>query len=34
MPALWIYPVLFIALYFLGYKIRIIKEEGQDLNIN
>lgn len=34
MPALWIYPVIFIVLYLLGYKIRIIKEEGRDLNIN
>mgnify|MGYP001068917088 CR=1 len=33
-PLFWLYLVLFVALYLLGYKIRIRKEEGKDVNIN
>lgn len=34
MPIIWLYPVAFIVLYFTGYKIRIRKEEGQDVSVN
>ncbi|KUO65352.1 MAG: elongation factor Ts [Gracilibacter sp. BRH_c7a] len=34
MPLIWIYPIIFIAIYFMGYKIRIRKEEGQEVDIN
>lgn len=34
MPIIWLYPVAFIVLYFMGYKIRIRKEEGQDVSVN
>jgi len=34
MPIIWLYPVAFIVIYFMGFKIRIRKEEGQDVNVN
>ncbi|NLM21181.1 MAG: DUF4342 domain-containing protein [Peptococcaceae bacterium] len=34
MPVIWIWPVAFIVLYFTGYKIRIKKETGDEVNIN
>ncbi len=34
MPAFWIYPVAFIVLYFMGFKIRIRKEEGAEVDVN
>jgi len=33
-PLFWLYLVLFVALYLLGYKIRIRREEGKDVDIN
>lgn len=34
MPVFWLYLILFVVLYFMGYKIRIRKEEGQEVDIN
>ena len=34
MPLIWIYPIIFIAIYLMGYKIRLRKEEGQEVDIN
>ncbi|NLL52427.1 MAG: DUF4342 domain-containing protein [Peptococcaceae bacterium] len=34
MPIIWIWPVAFIILYFTGYKIRIRKETGGEVDIN
>lgn len=34
MPIFWIYPIAFIVIYLMGYKIRIRKEEGQEVDIN
>jgi hypothetical protein len=33
MPVFWIYPVLFIVLYLVGYKFRL-RREGEEVNIN
>lgn len=33
-PMIWIYPVAFIVIYFMGYKIRIKKDEGQEVDVN
>ena len=33
MPIFWLYPVLFILIYLMGYKIRI-RKEGQEVDIN
>jgi len=33
MPVFWIYPLLFIVLYLVGYKIRL-RKEGEEVNIN
>lgn len=34
MPLIWIYPLIFIAIYLMGYKIRLRKEEGEEVDIN
>lgn len=34
MPLIWIYPIIFIVIYFMGYKIRLRKEEGPEVDIN
>lgn len=34
MPLIWIYPIIFIAIYLMGYKIRLRKEKGQEVDIN
>ncbi len=34
MPIFWIYVIAFIAMYFMGYKIRIRKQEGGDVDLN
>lgn len=34
MPLFWVYLILFVAIYIMGYKIRIKKEEGEEVNIN
>lgn len=34
LPIFWIYPVLLIVIYLMGYKIRIRKEEGEEVDIN
>lgn len=34
LPAFWIWPLAFIILYLCGYKIRIKKETGDELDIN
>ena len=34
MPLIWIYPIIFIAIYLMGYKIRLRKEQGQEVDIN
>lgn len=34
MPIFWLYPVALIAVYLMGYRIRIRKEEGKDIDIN
>ncbi|NLI91302.1 MAG: DUF4342 domain-containing protein [Peptococcaceae bacterium] len=34
MPVFWLYIILFIAIYLMGYKIRIKKVEGEEVNIN
>lgn len=34
MPVFWIYPIAFIVIYLLGFKIRIRKEKGQEVDIN
>lgn len=34
MPLFWLYPIIFVLIYLMGYKIRIRKEEGQEVNIN
>ncbi len=34
MPLIWIYPIIFIAIYLMGYKIRLRKEEGEEVDIN
>lgn len=34
MPVFWIYPLLLVAIYLMGYKISIRKEKGQDIVIN
>lgn len=33
-PAFWAWPVVLVAVYLMGYKIRIRKEEGQDVNLS
>ncbi|RNC28571.1 MAG: hypothetical protein AWM53_01405 [Candidatus Dichloromethanomonas elyunquensis] len=34
MPVFWLYIILSITIYLMGYKIRIKKEEGEEVNIN
>ena len=34
MPIFWLYPVALIVVYLMGYRIRIRKEEGKDIDIN
>lgn len=34
MPIFWLYPLMLILLYLLGYKIRIRKGKGQEVDIN
>ncbi len=34
MPAFWLYLIGIVVIYFMGYKIRIRKEEGQEVDIN
>ncbi|HHV64213.1 MAG TPA: DUF4342 domain-containing protein [Peptococcaceae bacterium] len=34
MPFFWLYVILFVVLYFMGYKIRIRKEAGEEVDIN
>lgn len=34
MPIFWLYLILLVALYFMGYKVRIRKEEGQEVDLN
>jgi hypothetical protein len=33
MPIFWLYVILFVVLYFMGYKIRIRKEAGAEVDI-
>lgn len=34
MPIFWLYPIALIIVYLMGYRIRIRKEEGKDIDIN
>ncbi len=33
-PVFWFYPIALIAVYFMGYRIKIRKEKGEDIDIN
>ena len=34
MPVFWVLPIAVIAAYFMGYKIKIRKEKGEDIDVN
>lgn len=34
MPAFWFYPIALVLTYLLGFKIKIRKEKGEDIDIN